>query len=51
MGRKKKAEEAPVEETAVEQPEGVEEHPRNRRKRLAEGEVKMTAEEAEAVEE
>lgn len=33
MGRKKKVEEAPVEET-VELPEGVEEHPRNRRKRL-----------------
>jgi len=46
MGSKKKVEEAPVEET-VELPEGVEEHPRNRRKRLEEEAVPMTAEEAE----
>jgi hypothetical protein len=46
MVRKKKVEEAPVEET-VELPEGVEEHPRNRRKRLEAEAKPMTAAEAE----
>jgi hypothetical protein len=49
MGREKKVEEAPVEET-VELPEGVEEHPRNRRKRL-EAEAAPAVEAEEEVEE